>query len=67
MKLRIFHFLLTSVCLVIANALFEFVLTDGSFADFMHTSWFQVTALGIAAMFWPINKPTEAEWIDSVH
>jgi hypothetical protein len=67
MKLRLFHFSVTSMALIAGNAIYELVLTTGSFANFAHTSWMQVTALGIAAMFWPIHKPTEAEWVDSNH
>lgn len=67
MKLRLFHFSVTSVAMIAANAIYEFILTDGSFSNFAHTSWMQVTALGIAAFVWPIHEPTEAEWVDSNH
>lgn len=61
MKLRLFHFSVTSMALIAANAIYEFMLTTGSFSNFAHTSWMQVTALGIAAIMWPIHKPTETE------
>lgn len=67
MNLRLFYFTVTSLALIASNAIYNFILTNGSFANFSHTSWMQVTALGIAAIYWPIHKPTEAEWVDSSH
>lgn len=67
MNLRLFHFTVTSLALIAANAIYNVILTNGSFANFAHTTWMQVTALGIAAIFWPIHKPTEAQWVDSNH